>query len=222
MTVSILVHYNLKLLIWIKTDALRATVLRALSQSKKNASGQIHWHSVVFWFCKMMLAEHNYDIENAEMLVIVMTFKQWWHYLKEVKHVITIIINHANLQMFITIKKLTCCHARWYEHLSEFDFKVIFRQEQLNLTDLTLRQSDYINKDLLMFEMLQLTLHSVLSDQTELSSETFLQNSIENLWLLAVLTDTDDYEHLVSQQTVTKSTDVKTVYDELLLSFNKW
>ena len=70
-----------------------------------------------------------------------------------------------------------------------------------------------------MSETLQLTLHSVLNDQTELSSKTFLQNSIKNHWLLAVLTDTDDYEHLMSQQSVTESTDVKTVYNELLTEF---
>ena len=50
-----------------------------------------------------------------------------------------------------------------------------------------------------MFKMLQLTLYSVLSDQTELSLKTFLWNNIESHWLLTVLTDTDDYEHLISQ-----------------------
>ncbi len=70
-----------------------------------------------------------------------------------------------------------------------------------------------------MSETLQLTLHSVLSDQTELSSETFLQNSIESHWLLIILTDTDDYEHLMSQQTVTESADAETVYNELLTEF---
>ncbi len=132
-------HYNLKLLIQIETDASKAAVLKALLQLKKNASDQIHWHFVAFWFCKMMSAECNYSTENAEMLAIVMTFKQWQHYLKEVKHVITVIMNHANLQMFMTIKKLTHCYVKWYEHLSEFNFKIVFRQEQLNLTDLMLR-----------------------------------------------------------------------------------
>ena len=76
MTAFILVHYNLKLLIWIKTDASKAAVSEALSQSKKNASDQIHWYFIAFWFCKMMSAKHNYNTENAEMLAIVMTFKQ--------------------------------------------------------------------------------------------------------------------------------------------------
>ncbi len=64
-----------------------------------------------------------------------------------------------------------------------------------------------------------MTLHSVLSDQTELSSEIFLWNNIKSYWLLAVLTDTDNYEHLMSQQTVTESTDAETVYNELLIEF---
>ena len=97
MTVFILVYYNLKLSIQIETDALRAAVLKALLQLKKNAWDQIHWHSVAFWFCKMMSAKCNYNTENAEMLAIVMTFKHWQHYMKEIKHVITVIINYANL-----------------------------------------------------------------------------------------------------------------------------
>jgi len=97
MTAFILIHYNLKLLIQIETDVLKAAVSEALSQLRKNASDQIHWHSVTFWFYKMMFAEHNYDTEDAEMLAIVMTFKHWQHYMKEIKHVITVIINYANL-----------------------------------------------------------------------------------------------------------------------------
>ena len=71
----------------------------------------------------------------------------------------------------------------------------------------------------MMYKTSQLMLHLILSDQTELSSETFLQNSIKSHWLLAVLTDIDDHEHFMSQQTVTKSADVKTVYNELLTEF---
>jgi len=97
MTVFILMHYDLKLLIWIETDALKAEVLKAFSQLKKNASDQIYWHLVAFWFCKMMFAEHNYNTENTEMLTIIMTFKHWQHYLKKIKHIITVITDHANL-----------------------------------------------------------------------------------------------------------------------------
>ncbi len=73
-----------------------------------------------------------------------------------------------------------------------------------------------------MSEILQLMLHSVLNDQTELSSETFLQNSIENHWLLVILTDTDGYEHLMSQQTVTKALMLKQYMMSSQQSFNKW
>jgi len=76
-----------------------------------------------------------------------------------------------------------------------------------------------MNKDLMTSEMSQLMLYSVLNNLTELSSKTFLQNNIENHWLLVILTDTEDYEHLMSQQTVTESTDVKTVYNEFLMRF---
>ncbi len=58
-----------------------------------------------------MSAECNYNTENAEMLTIIITFKHWQHYLKRIKHVITVIMNYINLQMFITIKKLTHHHA---------------------------------------------------------------------------------------------------------------
>ncbi len=42
MTAFILIHYNLKLLIQIETDVLKAAVSEALSQLRKNASDQIH------------------------------------------------------------------------------------------------------------------------------------------------------------------------------------
>jgi len=42
MIVFILMHYNLKLLIQIETDALKAAVLKALLQLKKNALNQIY------------------------------------------------------------------------------------------------------------------------------------------------------------------------------------
>jgi len=74
-----------------------------------------------------MFVKHNYDTENAEMLTIIMTFKHWQHYLKKIKHAITVITDHVNLQIFMTIKKLTHHHAKWYKCLSEFDFKIIFR-----------------------------------------------------------------------------------------------
>ncbi len=34
----------------------------------------------------------------------------------------------------------------------KFDIKIVFRQKWLNSVNLMLRQSDYINKDLMMFK----------------------------------------------------------------------
>jgi hypothetical protein len=41
---------------------------------------QIYWHPVAFYSRKMIAAEYNYEIHNAELLAIIETFKYWRHY----------------------------------------------------------------------------------------------------------------------------------------------
>ena len=48
----------------------------------------------------------NYKIHDQELLVIIIAFKHWRHYLEGSQHSIEILSNHQNLQGFIKIKKL--------------------------------------------------------------------------------------------------------------------
>ncbi len=87
--------------IWIKTDTLRYSIDRVLSQmtldqlfsdhmTHKNYSdffkseiGQ--WHLVVFFFQKIIPIKMRYKTHNQELLAIVEAFKTWRHYLKGCK-----------------------------------------------------------------------------------------------------------------------------------------
>ena len=54
----------------------------------------------------MTLTELNYKIHDKELLTIVTTFNKWRIYLKELKYLVKVYINHKNLIYFTTIKKL--------------------------------------------------------------------------------------------------------------------
>jgi len=51
-------------------------------------------------------AEDSYEIYDLKLLVIVETFKQWHHYLKENSYSIKILIDHNNLCEFMNVKIL--------------------------------------------------------------------------------------------------------------------
>ena len=93
MIAPILIHFDSELKIQLETDASDYAIADILSQLI--ALGM--WHLVAFWSRKMIPAEQNYETHDQELLAIVAAFKQWRHYLDEVKHVIEVLTNHNNL-----------------------------------------------------------------------------------------------------------------------------
>jgi hypothetical protein len=60
----------------------------------------------------MVLAKRNYTVGDQEMLAIVMLCQYWRQYLEGSRHPVVVLMNHYNLQQFMTTKPLTPTPAR--------------------------------------------------------------------------------------------------------------
>ena len=98
---------------------------------------------MAFFSWKLQLTERNYSTPDQELLVIVTSFKAWWHYLKGSKHLIKVITDHHNLRYFLGAKSLTRWQAHWAEFLSEFNFSIEYRAGFKNPADALSWRADY-------------------------------------------------------------------------------
>ena len=99
---SILVHFDSVLKIKIETDVLNFALTDIISQLLTNEE----WYSVAFWSRKMISSENRYKMHNQKLLVIIIMFKHWHHYLKDSYQIIEILTDHNNLWEFIKVKEL--------------------------------------------------------------------------------------------------------------------
>ena len=121
MSKLVLRHFDPSLESFIEADASDSAIGGVLSQKHR---GRLH--PVAFQSRKLSPAELNYEIYDKEMLAIVHCFKQWRHYLEGAIRPITVYTDHKNLEYFATTKQLNHRQARWAEHLSSFDFTIIY------------------------------------------------------------------------------------------------
>ena len=123
----ILQHFNSDLETWIETDAFDWIVVAVLSQ--RDTDGQLH--SVAYMSKKMSSAECNYEIYDKELLAIVRAFEEWRSECAEtsVEDSVRILIDHKNLEHFMSSKQLNRRQARWAEFLAEFNFKIAYRSD---------------------------------------------------------------------------------------------
>jgi hypothetical protein len=59
------------------------------------------WYPVTLWSKKFSGAEINYLTLDQELYAIVYLFKHWRYYLEGANHIIEVLSDHANLQVFI-------------------------------------------------------------------------------------------------------------------------
>jgi hypothetical protein len=123
-----------------KIDAFDFIIVDIFSQLVKIDD---QWRSIAFYFKKMIFAERNYEINDQKMLVIVKICKKWRHYIKDVKHSIRMIIDHANFKNFFINKALNRREIKWWKKLIEFDLKIKYRSEKNNFADDSFRRRDY-------------------------------------------------------------------------------
>jgi len=106
-TAPVLRHFDPKKPIRIETDASGFALAGIISQQDDPTSTRSHWHPVAFWSRKMTSVERNYDTHDHELLAIVVTFKQWRHYLEGSQYPIEVLADHAKLRYFMTTKELS-------------------------------------------------------------------------------------------------------------------
>ena len=106
-------------------DFALGAVLSQLCEDEK-------WHPVAFHSRKFSPAEINYDVHDKEVAAIVAAFKEWAYMLMSVDDQILVYTDHKNLEYFSTTKTLHRRQHRSGEFLQSFNFKVIYREGQLN------------------------------------------------------------------------------------------
>ena len=99
MKAFILRHFDSEWHIHIKINTFNYAVASILSQS----DDENQWHLIAFWFRMMINVERNYEIHNQKLLVIVLMFKHWQHYVKDNYHIVEVLTDHNNLKSFMNI-----------------------------------------------------------------------------------------------------------------------
>jgi len=119
----ILTHWVPDAQLIVETDASDYALAAILSiMTKDNEIHPIAFHSRTF-----SALELNYDVHNKELLAIFKAFKIWQHYLEGSASLINVVMDHKNLEYFLTTKILTHRQARWLEYLSQFNLVICFR-----------------------------------------------------------------------------------------------
>ena len=125
---------------------------------------QRKWHFVVFHSRKMIFAKICYETHDQKLLSIIMTFKQWKHYLKNNRHFIIILIDYKNLHYFMITTSLNRRQIKWTLIFVECNFKIKYRTKNINFANNSLKRFDYENdvNDEICFFTLQNKLKNII------------------------------------------------------------
>ena len=136
-------------------------------------------HSMTFFSKKMISVECNYEIYDKEFLTIIRCLKHWRFEFENIDEFVEIYINHKNLKIFMTFKKLTFRQIRWVEILIDYNIKIQYQFEAKNVKiDVLTRMFEFRSTEnverkryreqiLLSFFRLQLCFIDVLNDLYE-------------------------------------------------------
>ena len=86
---------------------------------------------MAFFSCKNLPQKINYDIYDKKLLAIIKSFEERRPMLEEAGLPIKILIDHRNLQYFMSTKQLSRRQARWSEFLLHFNFVIQYRLGKL-------------------------------------------------------------------------------------------
>jgi hypothetical protein len=98
--------------------AIASIILQQQDKTRNGVKGTVHgaegkksstkgnWHPVASWSWSMLPVEWNYAIGNHEMLAIIMSCCHWHHHLEGAKHPVEVLMDHHNLQRYMTTKVL--------------------------------------------------------------------------------------------------------------------
>jgi hypothetical protein len=71
-------------------------------------------------------AECNYKMYDKELMAIVQAFEEWYPQLQSIINPIHVLSDHKNLEYFMMMKLLNRHQARWFQFLSQFNFKIVY------------------------------------------------------------------------------------------------
>ncbi len=140
----ILHHYNSDHKIVIEINSSNYVFKDILFQYDENEI----LHSVAYFSKKHNSVECNYKIYDKKLMIIVCAFKKWWSELKDFIYSVKMIMNHKNLEYFMSTKQLSCYQAHWSEFLSRFNYHIAYHFNKINdkSNALTRRSEDLSKK----------------------------------------------------------------------------
>src|SRR5204863_9572831 len=122
-TAPVLAYYDYNKRTVVETDASNWASGGVLSQA--DADGKLR--PVAFFSAKHSAPECNYEIYDKELLAIIKALEEWQPELQGTEQPFKIIMDHKNLQTFMTTKQLNQRQVRWAEFLSQFNFVITYR-----------------------------------------------------------------------------------------------
>ena len=128
------------------------------------------WHSVAYFFKKIIPIETRYKTHDAELLAIVKGFKIWCHYLEGCKHEVFVLTDYNNLLHFLDTKSLSFCQIRWARSSPSIIFKsTIAKTRPIKLQTLYLASSKEASRKKKSFEPkhLNFSLFAVLLSKSQ-------------------------------------------------------
>ena len=141
----ILHHYNSDHKIVIEINVLNYVFKNIIFQYDENKI----LHSITYFSKKHNSVKCNYKIYNKKLMIIVYTFEKWWSELENFIYSVEIIINHKNLEYFMSIKQLSCHQAHWSEFLSRFNYCIAYCFNKIDdkLNALTHHSKDFFKNN---------------------------------------------------------------------------
>ncbi len=140
----ILHHYNSDHKIVIEINASNYVFKNILFQYNENEI----LHLVAYFLKKHNSVECNYEIYDKELMIIVCTFKKWWSKLEDFIYSVEMIMNHKNLEYFMSIKQLSHHQTCWSEFLSKFNYHITYYLDKIDdkLKALTCHSKDFFKE----------------------------------------------------------------------------
>jgi len=101
-------------------------------------------HPVAFFSKSHTPAERNYMTYDREFLAIILSLREWRHFIIGSPHQTIVFTDHQNLTYFQNPQKLSRRQVRWVIELMEYDLKLKHKQgKQMVIADALSRRSDY-------------------------------------------------------------------------------
>ena len=166
----ILVHFDFLLLIRLKIDVLNFNITSIFLQLQ---SDEI-WRFTAFYSQKQISIERNYEIHDQKLLVIVICFKHWRHYLKNSHHFVKILTDHNNLKEFMKIQILNERQIKWIMKLAIYDFEIKHQSEKINFVDASSRRFDYKNVNTKVHRLLFTLQHKLVMLKDVIKNATII------------------------------------------------